>query len=65
MSVQLLTASFDDLPPRTAYDVWRLRQDVFVVAQPPHVVRRARGQVVEGGREQLDGHGGQPTNATG
>lgn len=33
MSVQLLTASFDDLPPRTAYDVWRLRQDVFVVEQ--------------------------------
>lgn len=25
--------AFDDLDPRTAYDVWRLRQDVFVVEQ--------------------------------
>lgn len=33
MSTRVLTASFDDLPPRTAYDVWRLRQDVFVVEQ--------------------------------
>ena len=30
---QVLTASFDELPPRTAYDVWRLRQQVFVVEQ--------------------------------
>ena len=30
---QVLTASFDKLPPRTAYDVWRLRQQVFVVEQ--------------------------------
>lgn len=25
--------SFDELPPRIAYQVWRLRQDVFVVEQ--------------------------------
>ena len=25
--------SFDELDARTAYDVWRLRQDVFVVEQ--------------------------------
>ena len=30
---QVLTASFDELSPRTAYDVWRLRQQVFVVEQ--------------------------------
>lgn len=30
-SVQV--ASFDDLDPRTAYAVWRLRQQVFVVEQ--------------------------------
>jgi ElaA protein len=30
---QVLTASFDELPSRTAYDVWRLRQQVFVVEQ--------------------------------
>src|SRR5687768_2027191 len=30
---EVLTASFDELPPRTAYDVWRLRQQVFVVEQ--------------------------------
>jgi len=29
----VVTTSFDDLPPRTAYDVWRLRQQVFVVEQ--------------------------------
>lgn len=29
----VLVARFDELPPRTAYDVWRLRQDVFVVEQ--------------------------------
>lgn len=29
----VLVAAFDDLPLRTAYDVWRLRQDVFVVEQ--------------------------------
>jgi ElaA protein len=29
----VLTASFDDLPARTAYDVWRLRQQVFVIEQ--------------------------------
>ncbi|GAA1941349.1 GNAT family N-acetyltransferase [Nocardioides hwasunensis] len=32
-SVRLLTATFDELPARTAYDVWRLRQQVFVVEQ--------------------------------
>lgn len=31
MRTQLLT--FDELPPRLAYQVWRLRQDVFVVEQ--------------------------------
>ncbi|WP_372729822.1 GNAT family N-acetyltransferase [Nocardioides sp.] len=31
MSVRVLT--FDELDARTAYDVWRLRQDVFVVEQ--------------------------------
>ena len=30
---QVLTATFDELPARTAYDVWRLRQQVFVVEQ--------------------------------
>ena len=30
---QVLTASFDELAPRTAYEVWRLRQQVFVVEQ--------------------------------
>ena len=32
-AVSVLTASFDELPARTAYDVWRLRQQVFVVEQ--------------------------------
>jgi ElaA protein len=31
--VRILTAAFDDLAPRTAYDVWRLRQQVFVIEQ--------------------------------
>ncbi len=31
MDIRVL--GFDDLDPRTAYDVWRLRQDVFVVEQ--------------------------------
>jgi ElaA protein len=31
MTVRVL--AFDDLDPRTAYDVWRLRQQVFVVEQ--------------------------------
>lgn len=31
MRIQVL--AFDDLDARTAYDVWRLRQDVFVVEQ--------------------------------
>ena len=31
MSIRVLT--FDELDARTAYDVWRLRQDVFVVEQ--------------------------------
>ncbi|MGH8964825.1 MAG: hypothetical protein ACRDXB_05785, partial [Actinomycetes bacterium] len=26
-------ATIDELEPRTAYEVWRLRQDVFVVEQ--------------------------------
>ena len=29
----MLTAAFADLPARTAYEVWRLRQQVFVVEQ--------------------------------
>lgn len=33
MSIQVLTVPFDGLAPRTAYDVWRLRQAVFVVEQ--------------------------------
>jgi ElaA protein len=33
MTIRVLTASFDALAPRTAYDVWRLRQQVFVVEQ--------------------------------
>jgi ElaA protein len=31
--VRVLTATFDELPARTAYDVWRLRQQVFVIEQ--------------------------------
>ena len=31
--MKVLVAGFDELPPRTAYDVWRLRQQVFVVEQ--------------------------------
>ena len=33
MTPRVLVASFDGLPARTAYDVWRLRQQVFVVEQ--------------------------------
>ncbi len=33
MTVRVLTTDFDGLAPRTAYDVWRLRQRVFVVEQ--------------------------------
>lgn len=33
MSVRVHTSTFDELPARTAYDVWRLRQAVFVVEQ--------------------------------
>jgi len=31
--VTVRSRGFDDLDARTAYDVWRLRQDVFVVEQ--------------------------------
>ena len=31
--MRVLVAGVDDLPARTAYDVWRLRQEVFVVEQ--------------------------------
>lgn len=31
--MQIRVLAFADLDPRTAYDVWRLRQDVFVVEQ--------------------------------
>lgn len=33
MTVQMRVLGFDELDARTAYDVWRLRQDVFVVEQ--------------------------------
>lgn len=33
MSVRVVRAAFDDLAPRTAYELWRLRQQVFVVEQ--------------------------------
>lgn len=33
MSVRVLTTTVDELAPRTAYEVWRLRQQVFVVEQ--------------------------------
>jgi ElaA protein len=33
VSVRVETLAFDDLPARTAYDLWRLRQSVFVVEQ--------------------------------
>lgn len=32
-STEVLCVAFDDLPPRLAYDTWRLRQQVFVVEQ--------------------------------
>ena len=31
--MRVVTSSFADLPVRTAYDVWRLRQQVFVIEQ--------------------------------
>ncbi len=31
--MDISTLTFDELDARTAYDVWRLRQDVFVVEQ--------------------------------
>ena len=33
MSLQVITAGFDALAPRMAYELWRLRQQVFVVEQ--------------------------------
>ena len=30
---RVVALGFDDLDPRTAYDLWRLRQQVFVVEQ--------------------------------
>ena len=33
MTATVRSASFDDLDPRTAYELWRLRQQVFVVEQ--------------------------------
>jgi ElaA protein len=33
MSVEVVTVGFDELAPRTAYELWRLRQQVFVVEQ--------------------------------
>ena len=31
--MRVVSSSIDDLPARTAYDVWRLRQQVFVIEQ--------------------------------
>jgi ElaA protein len=31
--IEVRCVAFDDLPPRLAYDLWRLRQQVFVVEQ--------------------------------
>jgi ElaA protein len=31
--MEIRVLAFDELDPRTAYDAWRLRQDVFVVEQ--------------------------------
>ena len=33
MSIEVRHARVDELAPRTAYELWRLRQDVFVVEQ--------------------------------
>jgi ElaA protein len=33
VTTEIRVLGFDELDPRTAYDVWRLRQDVFVVEQ--------------------------------
>ena len=33
MSVQVVTVALDGLDSRTAYNLWRLRQDIFVVEQ--------------------------------
>jgi ElaA protein len=33
VTLEVRTVGFDDLPARTAYDVWRLRQQVFVIEQ--------------------------------
>ena len=33
MSIRVLTTGFDGLAPRMAYELWRLRQQVFVVEQ--------------------------------
>lgn len=33
MSTEVRCVGFDDLPPRLAYELWRLRQQVFVVEQ--------------------------------
>ncbi len=33
MTTRVITVGFDGLAPRTAYDVWRLRQQVFVIEQ--------------------------------
>lgn len=33
MSTEVRCVGFDDLPPRLAYELWRMRQQVFVVEQ--------------------------------
>lgn len=72
--MDLRTLTFDQLDARTAYDVWRLRQDVFVVEQEcaypdldgrdpepgtRHVVGRLDGAVA-GYVRVLDGEGDEP-----
>jgi ElaA protein len=68
--VNVVAVGFDDLDPRTAYDVWRLRQTVFVLEQEclypdldgrdlepgtRHVVMSDRGVVVGYARVLDDG----------
>lgn len=72
--MDLRTLTFDQLDARTAYDVWRLRQDVFVVEQEcaypdldgrdtepgtRHVVGRLDGAVA-GYVRVLDGESDEP-----
>ena len=42
LAVVIRSLGFDGLDGRTAYDVWRLRQDVFVVEQASRLPRPRR-----------------------